>query len=101
MCAGPRQLLARQFLALLPPTCRTWSPTGDIDLGIFTEGNLLLATSQPSTWSNQRGARSHQDNFWRRCGDSNLQDRGVAHYLLHLLFNLVSLLSSFCFRVFY
>src|SRR4051812_34394210 len=34
-------------------------------------------------------------------GDSSLQDRGVAHYLLPLLFSLVSLLVSFCFRVFY
>ena len=22
---------------------------------------------KPSTWGNQRGARSHQANFWRRC----------------------------------
>src|ERR1041385_3938046 len=34
-------------------------------------------------------------------GDSNLQDRGVAHYLLSLLFSLVSLLSSFCLCVLY
>ena len=34
-------------------------------------------------------------------GDSSLQDRGVAHYLLPLLFSLVSLLSSFCFCVLY
>src|SRR3954462_10330800 len=34
-------------------------------------------------------------------GDSNLQDRGVAQYLLPLLFSLVSLLSSFYLRVVY
>ena len=34
-------------------------------------------------------------------GDSSLQDRGVAHYLLPLLFSLVSLLSSFFFRFLY
>src|ERR1041385_1074489 len=30
----------------------------ETNLGIFTEGNLLLSTSQPSTLGNQRGARS-------------------------------------------
>src|SRR3954469_21183141 len=30
-------------------------------------------------------------------GDSSLQDRGVAHYLLSLIFSLVSLPFSFCF----
>src|SRR4051812_37159688 len=39
----------------------------DSNRGIFAKGNLLLATSQPSTWGNQRGARSHQDNFWHPC----------------------------------
>src|SRR3954467_7048873 len=34
-------------------------------------------------------------------GDSSLQDRGVAHYLLSLLFSLVSLPFSFCFCVLY
>src|SRR3954464_2969583 len=32
------------------------SLNGDINLGIFTEGNLMLTTSQPSTWDSQRGA---------------------------------------------
>src|ERR1043165_7927787 len=75
---------------------------------------------KPSTWGNQRGARSHQANFWRHCrgfkelqvdesrqqqisgavaGDSSLQDRGVAHYILSLLFSLVSLPFSFYFCV--
>ena len=34
-------------------------------------------------------------------GDSSLQDRGVARYPLPLLFSLVTLLFSFCFRVLY
>ena len=29
----------------------------DSNLGIFAKGNLLLSTSHPSTWGNQRGAR--------------------------------------------
>src|SRR3954463_2592894 len=32
---------------------------------------------KPSTWGNQRGARSHQANFWRRCrGLKELQKTG-------------------------
>src|SRR3954464_14868686 len=57
VCAGPRQ----------PPNCwcRCHLPVVvgvllETNLGIFTEGNLLLSTSQPSTLGNQQGARSHQ-----------------------------------------
>src|SRR4051812_10580780 len=81
------------------------SPTGSITLvSSLTEITATLHL-KPSTWGNQRGARSHQANFWRRCrglkevqvdesrqhlvrkqflvpfSDSRLQDRGVAHYL--------------------
>src|SRR3954471_5141631 len=56
VCAGPCQ----------PPNClrRCHLPVVvgvllETNLGIFTEGNLLLSTSQPSTLGNQGGARSH------------------------------------------
>src|ERR1043165_9368041 len=43
-------------LFTLPPSCRSWSPTGSIlNLGIFAKGNLPLRYIQPSTWGNQRG----------------------------------------------
>src|SRR3954463_4201627 len=100
-----------------------------LNLSIFAKGNLLLCYIQPSTWGNQRGARElpfsqHQEISgaiagdskvqqvdWSRqlpsqkaifgavAGDSSLQDRGVAHYLLSLLFSLVSLPFSFYFCV--
>src|SRR3954465_2855150 len=50
---------------------------------------------KPSTWGNQRGARSYQAISGAVAGDSTLQDRGVAHYLLPLLFSLVSLTNHF------
>src|SRR4051812_40181561 len=43
----------------------------ETNLGIFTEGNLLLLYISPSTWGNQREVREisspYQANFWRRC----------------------------------
>src|SRR3954466_6935447 len=62
MCAGPGEVsnIVNSALFTLPPSCCSWSPTGFDNLGIFTKGNYPLSTSQPSTWGNQRGARSHQ-----------------------------------------
>ena len=69
----------------------------DSILGIFAKGKLVATLHlKPSTWGNQRGARSHQAKFSGAvAGDSTLQDRGVARYLLSLLFSLVSLPFSF------
>src|ERR1043165_688047 len=71
--------------------------TSETNLGIFTEGNLLLHCISPSTWGNQRGELPLciKRISGAVVGDSSLQDRGVAHYLLSLLFSLVSL--PFCF----
>ena len=94
VCAGPRLLLAR---------------TGDtylLSLGFLLvrltlqspcKGNLLLTTSPPSTWGPTRGEKYiHQIGIKQIsgavAGDSSVRDRGVAHYLLPLLFSLVSLL---------
>src|ERR1041385_2030832 len=68
------------------------------NLGIFTEGNLLLhcISNLPLGVTNE-GREAIKKIFGAVVGDSNLQDRGVAHYLLPSLFSLVSLLSSFCF----
>src|ERR1043165_2820018 len=48
-----------------------------------------------------RGTTSHHKISDAVAGESSLQDRGVAHYLLPLLFSLVSLPSSFCLCVLY
>src|SRR4051812_19420553 len=85
-----------------PPTCISTSPP-ETNLGIFAEGNLLLSTSHlPLGVANE----DHYFSAIKRisgvvAGDSSLQDRGVAHYLLSLLFSVVSLQFSFCFCVFY
>ena len=55
---------------------------------------------QPSTWGNQRGELINstiKQISGAVAGDLSLQDRGVAHYLLSLLFSLVSLPFSFYF----
>ena len=66
---------------------------------IFSGEICHYATSQPSTWGDQRGARtiflaSMKQISGTVAGDSSLQDRGVAHYLLSFIFSLVSLLFS-------
>ena len=94
LCAGSRQLRRWHLLVSL---ASYWFD----NLGIFTEGNLLLSTSKlPLGVTNKES--------WPLCikqisgavaGDSSLQDRWVAHYLLPLLFSLVSLPFSFYFCV--
>src|SRR4051812_31282155 len=90
----------------MTPTYHCQSPTGDKPYPLH-RGNLLLSYISPSTWGNQRRARSHYhlSHIKKISGaftrDSNLQDRGVAHYLLSLLFSLVSLPFSFCLCVLY
>src|SRR4051812_46634838 len=76
---------------MLPPTCRTWSPTGDINFGIFTEGNLLLATFQPSTWGNQRGARSHREDT-QNVFTLSFSGLDACYYCINII---VSLFSNF------
>src|ERR1041385_8453426 len=111
LCAGPGQLsnlsqTARCSLYhLLVDPCSP--PRYDKPYRPRIREICCYTTSQPSTWGNQRGSRSHQANFGRSCrgskqnytlqlsrhqeisgaiaGDSNLQERGVAHYLLSLL----------------
>src|ERR1041385_8239879 len=70
------------------------------NLGIFTEGNLLLhcISNLPLGVTNE-GPEAIKQIFGAVAGDSSLQDRGVAHYLLPLLFSLVSLPFSFYFCV--
>src|SRR3954468_8107255 len=95
-------VVCRSTSSVVTPTCISWSPTGLIlNLSIFAKGNLLLHCISPSTWGNQRGELllCIKRISGAVSGDSSLQDRGVAHYLLSLLFSLVSLPFSFYFCV--
>ena len=76
--------------------------SGEFDPWYLCQGKTTATLHlKPSTWGNQRGARSHQAKFSGAvAGDSTLQDRGVARYLLPLLFSLVSLPFSFFFSTF-
>ena len=104
LCAGPRQprtirqtsgavdtylylseSYGRQTLVSLPRETCCWLLL-NLPLGVANEEHYFSAIKQIS------GAVA---------GDSTLQDRRVAHYLLPLLFSLVSLLCSFCFWVLY
>src|ERR1041385_7619572 len=70
------------------------------NLGIFTKGNLLLhcISNLPLGVTNE-GREAIKQISGAVAGDSSLQDRGVAHYVLPLLFSLVSLPFSFYFCV--
>src|SRR3954467_11070512 len=70
------------------------------NLGIFTEGNLLLhcISNLPLGVTNE-GREAIKQISGAVSGDSSLQNKGVAHYLLPLLFSLVSLPFSFYFYV--
>src|SRR3954468_15279487 len=73
---------------------------GASHLGIFTEGNLLLhCISNLPLGVTNKGREAIKQISGAVAGDSSLQDRGVAHYLLPLLFSLVSLPFSFFFCV--
>src|SRR3954467_12733178 len=64
------------------------------NIGIFTEGNYLLhcISNLPLGVTNE-GREAIKLISGAVAGDSSLQNRGVTHYLLSLLFSLVS--SSF------
>ena len=102
LCAGPRWLLISGAVSSWHLLVETGS-LREIDPWYLCQGKTSATLHlKPSTWGNQRGARSHQAKFSGAvAGDSTLQDRGVARYLLPLLFSLVSLPFSFCFTVFY
>ena len=97
VCAGPRQLCIyrQQFLAPLTPTCISWSPASSITLvSSPREIAATLHLNLPLGVTN-KGREAIKAISGAVVGDSSLQDRGVAHYLLSLLFSLVSLPFSF------
>src|SRR3954469_18114390 len=79
-----------------------WSPTGrHSTLASSLRETCFCATSNlPLGFNNEESFNSrHQAISGAVAGDSSLQDRGVSHYLLSLLFSLVSLPFSFYFCV--
>src|SRR3954465_9045388 len=89
-------------LCTLPPTCRSWSPTGRYStLASLLRETCCCATSNLPLGVTNEGREAIKTISGAVAGDSSLQDRGVAHYLLCLLFSLVSLPFSFCFCVLY
>ena len=74
VCAGPRQprhQFGKNFCAL-DTVLYLFESSWYVNLGMFTEGNLLLRYISPSTWGNQRKVRElssspYQANFGRRC----------------------------------
>ena len=65
--------------------------SGDSILGIFAKGKTSTTLHlTPSTWGNQRGVRGPSRSFSGAvAGDSTLEDRGAARYLLPSLIVLV------------
>src|ERR1041384_3054232 len=87
-------------LFTLPPTCRSWSPTGRYStLASSLRETCCCATSNLPLGVTNEGREAIKPISGSFAGDSSLQDRGVAHYLLSLLFSLVSLPFYFYFCV--
>src|ERR1043165_6293582 len=72
LCAGPGEVsnlgCERRHCSLYHLVYPSLSPTGSIST-LASSLREIAATLhlKPSTWGNQRGARSHQSNFWHRC----------------------------------
>src|SRR3954467_15444357 len=91
-------------LFTLPPTCRHWIPTGSIStfVSLSMEITATLHLNLPLGVANEEHYFSAIKLISGAiAGDSTLQDRGVAHYLLSLLFSLVSLPYRFYLSVLY
>ena len=128
LCAGPGQgsnfCLKNSAIVSLPTLCiHLGVLLVDLNLSLFTKGNYcctashlplgvtneerdanlsrikkLLAPS-PGTQRRYRYASPDNSQLLAPLSDSCIQNRGVANYLLSLLFSLVSLLFSFYFCV--
>src|SRR3954465_15037447 len=87
-------------LFTLPPTCRSlesyWLIT---TLASSLRETCCCATSNLPLGVTNEGREAIKTISGAVAGDSSLQDRGVAHYLLSLLISLVSLPFSFYFCV--
>src|SRR3954465_8143289 len=87
-------------LFTFPPTCISWSPTGRYStLASSLRETCCCATSNLPLGVTHEGREAIKTISGAVVGDSSLQDRGVAHYILSLIFSLFSLPFSFYFCV--
>src|SRR3954465_10708246 len=91
--------VCRSTSSAVTPTCISASPTGDIPWYLHREKLPLHGISNLPPGVTNEGREAIKRISGAVGGDCSLQDRGVAHYLLSLLFSLVSLPFSFYFCV--
>jgi hypothetical protein len=114
LCVGSVLLLApspcaRLSLAPLPKlpsnNLQKWllSPTGQLNLGIVTEGKLTVVLMIPFSWGSPTGPVRHQDFFWRRCRGERgfLQEESLASNLFYFVIVLLSFFTLFYLLLFY
>src|SRR3954470_9029256 len=104
MCAGPGEVrnIVNGALFTLPPSCRSLESYWSIStlVSSLRETCCCATSNLPLGVTNEESFNArHHEISGAVAGDSSLQDRGVAHYLLSLLFSLVSLPFSFYFCV--
>jgi hypothetical protein len=99
----------RLLLASLPKSAsnnlRKWflSATGQLNLGIITEGKLTAVLIIPSSWGFPNGPMRHQDIFWHRCRGERgfLQGESLTSNLFYFVIVLLSFFTLFLFASFY
>src|SRR4051812_34207728 len=106
VCARPGQASNLKVLydaiVFLPPSCRsssTWSPTGDKPCYLHQDKFVAILLLNLPLGVTNKGREAIKLISGAVAGDSSLQDKGVSHYLLSLIFSLVSLPFSFYFCV--
>src|SRR3954471_11400767 len=103
VCAGPRQpcLQSGNNFCAVDTYLYFCDSAGDKPWYLHRGKLPLRCISNLPLWVTNEGRETIKQISGAVAGDSILQDRGVAHYLLSLLFSLVSLSFSFCFCVLY
>src|ERR1041385_7075818 len=73
-------------VASLTPTYHLWSPTGDKPWYLHRGKTAAALHLQPSTWGNQRRARSHQASFLAPLPGAPRAKIGELYTTLYLFF---------------
>ena len=92
-------VVCRSTSSAVTPTCISWIPTRDKPWYLHRGKLPLHCISNLPLGVTNKGREAIKTISGAVAGDSNIQDRGVAHYLLSFLFSLVSLPFSFYFCV--
>src|ERR1041384_7536649 len=88
--------MCRSTSSAVTPSCISASPTGDKPWYLHRGKLPLHCISNLPLGVTYEGREAIKLISGAVAGESSLQDRGVAHYLLSFLFSLVSLPFSFC-----